>query len=99
MKSALSRKLADSQLLVVDDFELESHKTAALNSQLSRLGVERRALLVDSRANENLERASRNNARLKTVDALAVNIYDVIDREHLVFSESALEKLVEVLIK
>lgn len=99
LKSALSRKFAESQLLVVDSFGLESHKTAALQRQLSRLGVEQRALLVDSRSNENLELAARNNSRLKTVDALAVNVYDVIDREQLIFSEPALETLMEILMK
>ena len=99
LKSALARKLADSQILVLDSLELESHKTAALQRQLLGLGVERRALLVDSRSNETLALAARNQPRLKTVDALAVNVYDVVDRDHLVFSESALRSLVEVLTK
>ena len=99
LKSALARKLVDSQILVLDSLELESHKTAALQRQLLGLGVERRALLVDSRSNETLALAARNQPRLKTVDALAVNVYDVVDRDHLVFSESALRSLVEVLTK
>ena len=99
LKSALARKLVDSQILVLDSLELESHKTAALQRQLLGLGVERKALLVDSRSNETLALAARNQPRLKTVDALAVNVYDVVDRDHLVFSESALRSLVEVLTK
>ena len=47
--------------------------------------------------NDNLELAARNNPHLKTVNALAVNIYDVIDREYVVLTEAALERLVEVL--
>ena len=99
LKSALSRKLADAEIIVLDDFELEDHKTRALASNLSGLGVERKALLVDSRDNENLARAARNNPRLKTVDALAVNVYDVVDRDHLVISRAAVSTLVEVLGK
>jgi large subunit ribosomal protein L4 len=99
LKSALSQKLADAEILVLDSFELDSHKTAALQRQLAALGVERKALLVDSRANENLALAARNNPRLKTVDALGVNVYDVVDRDHLLISEAALEALVEVLVK
>lgn len=99
LKSALSRKLADDAILVVDSFELESPKTGRLQKQLEGLGVARKALLVDSISNENLLRAARNNPRLKTVDALAVNVYDVVDREHVLFSESALNTLVEVLAK
>ncbi len=99
LRSALSRKLADAEILVLDSLELESHKTAALQRQLQGLGVERRALLVDSRSNQSLELAARNNPLVKTVDALAVNVYDVVDRDHLVFSEPALQTLVEVLTR
>lgn len=99
LKSALSRKLADAQIIVLDTLDLESHKTSVLASQLVTLGVERKALLIDSRENDRLLLASRNNPRLKTVDALGVNIYDVVARDHLIFSESALKVLVEVLTK
>lgn len=97
LKSALSRKLATEGILVLEDLDLESHKTAALARSLEGLGVERRALLVDSRDNENLLRASGNNPRLKTVDALSVNVYDVVDREHVVLTRAAVSTLVEVL--
>ena len=97
LKSALSRKLLADEILVVEDFDLETHKTRALAGSLAGLGVERRALLVDSRDNENLVRAAGNNPRLKTVDALGVNVYDVVDRDHVVLSRAAVSTLVEVL--
>ena len=97
LKSALSRKLKDESFVVVDSFELESHKAKALAQQLAGLGVEGKALLVDERDNGELQLASRNNPRLKMVDALGVNVYDVVDRNHLVVSEGALGRLVEVL--
>lgn len=99
LKSVLSRKLADEGLMVVDHLDLESHKTQALEKSLGILGASRKTLLVDSLDNERLQLAARNNPRLKTVDALAVNVYDVIDRDHVVLTESALAKLVEVLSK
>jgi large subunit ribosomal protein L4 len=99
LKSALAQKLADSGILVLESLELESHKTKALRSCLLGLGVERKALLVDSRDNDRLTLAARNNPLLKTVDALGVNVYDVVDRDHVVLSETALERLVEVLSK
>ncbi|MCB1055209.1 MAG: 50S ribosomal protein L4 [Acidobacteria bacterium] len=97
LKSALSKKVLDEGLVVIDSLSLESHKTAALANALAGLGVGEKALLVDHYDNYNLLLAARNNPRLKTVDALAVNVYDVVDRAHVVVSESALEKLVEVL--
>lgn len=99
LKSALAQKLAGGQLTVLDSLELVSHKTKALAASLNGLGVERKALLVDSRENEKLALAARNNPKLKTVDALGVNVYDVVDREHLVITEQALGRLVEVLIQ
>ncbi len=97
LKSALSRKLRDEGLVVVDSFALEGPKTKALATSLAGLGVAGKALLVDDRDNQNLHLAARNNPRLKAVDALAVNVYDVVDRGHLVLSEQALGRLVEVL--
>jgi len=43
--------------------------------------------------------AARNNPQVKTVDALAVNVYDVVDRAHIVVSEEALNRMLEVLSK
>jgi large subunit ribosomal protein L4 len=97
LKSALSRKLAENQLVVIDGLELGSHKTAALVRQLAGLGIEGKALLVDRLDNRNLELASRNQPGLKVVDALAVNVYDVVDRPFLIASEAALGRLIEVL--
>lgn len=99
LKSALSRKLADAEFVVLDSLQLESHKTQALAQALNGLGADRKVLLVDSRDNSNLELAARNNPKVKAVDALAVNVYDVVDRDHVILSEPALEKLVEVLGK
>ena len=100
LKSALSRKLADQEIVVVESLAIDSLKTKALLERLGRLGVQgRKALLVDSRDNEPLALASRNVKALKAVDALAVTVYDVVDRSLLVVSEDALSRLVEVLAK
>jgi large subunit ribosomal protein L4 len=97
LKSALSRKLRDEGLTVLESLELESPKTGALAARLTALGVTGKALLVDRHDNESLALAARNNPRVKTVDALGVNVYDVVGRGHVVVSEEALGRLVEVL--
>lgn len=99
LKSALSRKLQEQKIVVVDGLELQSHKTAALQQQLAGLGIEGKALLIDRQDNRNLELASRNQPGLKLVDALAVNVYDVVDRTYLVTSLQALGRLIEVLAR
>jgi large subunit ribosomal protein L4 len=99
LKSALSRKALEQKILVIDTLELGNHKTRELIKRLAGLGIDGKALLIDTFENQNLARASRNEKSLKTVDALAVNVYDVVDRSYLVVSESALSRLVEVLAK
>ncbi len=97
LRSALSRKLQEDGILVLESLELGSHKTAELAKALAGLGVDGKALLVDQWDNESLDLAARNNPRLKTVDALAVNVYDVVDRTHIVLTERSLSRLTEVL--
>ena len=99
LKSALSQKVLEQKVLVIDTLELGNHKTRELVKRLAGLGIDGKALLIDTFENQNLARASRNERSLKTVDALAVNVYDVVDRSYLVVSESALSRLVEVLAK
>jgi len=96
LKSALAQKLRNEELVVLESFELDTHKTGDLARKLAALGVEGKALVVDRQDNRNLGFAARNNPRLKTVDALGVNVYDVIGRRVLV-SEEALGRLLEVL--
>jgi large subunit ribosomal protein L4 len=97
LKSALSRALAEDRMLVLDSLELDSHRTKDFAGRLGGLGVDGKVLLVDEQGNRNLELASRNIPATKTVDALGVNVYDVVDRPYVVFSEPALTRLLEVL--
>ncbi len=98
LKSVLARKLEQERIVVLESLELESHKTAALIKALAALGIDQsKALLVDQQSNANLALAARNNPKLKAVDALGVNVYDVIDRSWLVMSQDALSRLMGVL--
>ena len=97
LKSVLSRKLRDQQLVVVDSLELGSHRTKEFASALTRLGIAGKALLVDRFDNSALGLASRNLQDVKVVDALGVNVYDVVDRSFVVVSQQALGRLAEVL--
>jgi len=99
LKSALSRKAIEAQIVVLETLDLDNHRTRELLTRLGGLGIVGKTLLVDSLENHNLSLASRNVPGLKAVDALAVNVYDVVDRPFLVLSEGALNRLVEVLAK
>jgi len=99
LKSALARKAEQNQILVLDSLDVANHRTKELAARLSGLGIAGKALLVDTHGNDKLALAARNNPALKTVDALAVNVYDIVNRPFLVVSESALNRLMEVLAK
>lgn len=97
LKSALSRKVKENGVIVLESLEVVTHKTQELAAMLAKLGADGKVLLVDRHDNEKLALASRNHPRIKTVDALGVNVYDVVDRPFIVVSEQALGRLVEVL--
>ena len=78
-----------------DRLELESHRTRELRDAVGALGIQGKALFVDSRDNANLLRASRNVRTWKIVDPLAVNAHDVLAHSTLVLSKQALARVVE----
>jgi large subunit ribosomal protein L4 len=97
LKSVLSRRVREERLVVVENMELETHRTRDLVAALGGLGVSGKALFVDSRENGNFERASRNVRDWKVVDALGMNVYDVMSHGTLVLSKNALSRVVQTL--
>jgi large subunit ribosomal protein L4 len=97
LKSALSFKLKDGKFLLIRDLSIEQPKTKVLVEQFGKIGIEGKALVVDSLENVNLLLASRNHPKMQMVDPLSVNVYDVVNSRYIVLSEAALEKLTEVL--
>ncbi len=94
LRSALSAKLAEQKLTVVDAWVLETHKTKAFRQVLERLdGDTRTILLVESAANRNLELASRNLEGVKLVSPWALQPYDLLRHDRLVISKDAAVKL------
>lgn len=99
LKAALSFKLKDGKFVVINELRLDEPKTKLLIEQMGGLGIEGKTLLVDSLDNTNAYLASRNHPRLTMVDALGVNVYDVVNSRYVIVTESALQKLTEVLAK
>jgi large subunit ribosomal protein L4 len=97
LRAVLSQRLREERLLVVETMDPESHRTRDLKAAVGGLGVEGKALFVDSRENEKLALASRNVSEWKLVDALAVNVYDVMSHATVVLSRDALSRVVQTL--
>jgi large subunit ribosomal protein L4 len=94
LRSALSAKVAEQKLTVVDGWKLETHKTKAFRETLGKLNKETETyLLVESGANVNLERASRNIAGVTLVPPTALEPYDLLRHEHVMLSREAVAKL------
>jgi len=100
LRSALSAKLADQKLTVVEGWPLESHKTANLRETLSRLdGDTRTILLVEAEGNRNLELASRNLEGVKLVTPRKLQAYDLLKHDRLMLSKDTALQLVKTLAR
>ena len=93
LRSALSAKLAEQKLTVVDEWSLETHKTKALRAALDKLNTTKSALLVAHGENRNLELASRNLDRVKLVAPTVLQAYDLLNHEQLLLSKDAVARL------
>ncbi|HEX8472461.1 MAG TPA: 50S ribosomal protein L4 [Pyrinomonadaceae bacterium] len=97
LRSALSARLQEGNLVVLDAFTLSQAKTKDFIGALKTLGLDGKTLVVDSIENDNLLLASRNVKRTKVVPSGGVNIYDVLYHEKLVLSRAAAEELARLL--
>jgi len=97
LRSALSAKLRDGEMMVVQSFTLADHKTKAMKAVLDTLGAPKTVLLVDSDDNRNLELGSRNLPGIKLVNSKEVTVYDLLAHAGLLVSEAAAKKLSESL--
>jgi large subunit ribosomal protein L4 len=88
LKSALSLKLKEGQLIIVSDFQLQEVKTKGLATVLGALQVGASSLLVDV-VNENLQLSARNLPNSQFLPPEGVNVYDLLRFEHLVLTRDA----------
>jgi large subunit ribosomal protein L4 len=100
LKAVLAQKLRDGELVCLDSLSLEAPRTRDLERTVrTKLGLERRVLFLPLEHDHNLDLASRNNPRMKTVRALGVSVIDLIEHDAVVIAEDALVKLSEVLAR
>ena len=98
LRSALSERLREGNIIVIDEFGFASPKTKDFIAAVTALGVvenKKRAktLVVDSLDNANLVLSSRNVEKTKVTNSFGLNIYDIIYHEKLLISKAAVEEL------
>lgn len=97
LKSALTSKFKDKELVVVENYNLDSNKTKAFNEVLKNIKVDGKAVVVYTDENENLFLASRNNQNVAVLETSEINVLDLVAANYLVVDESSVKKIEEVL--
>ncbi len=98
IRSALSERLREGGLQIVESFDLADHKTKQLAGVLSTIGAgEGHVLVIDSIENRNLQLASRNLPTVKHTNGYGLNIYDILRHERIVLSKRAVEEVERIL--
>ena len=97
LRAALAQKLRDGQVVVVDALSVAEIKTKAAAEMLKRLGIEGKALLVDTKPEDKLTLSVRNIEGVRLLPSNRVSARDVMDTRRVVLTRAALEKLQEAL--
>ena len=97
LKSALSYKVLDNELIVLDDLKLASAKTKEMKDILANLKVERNILVVVDELDENLILAARNLENVLLLQADEINTMDIISAHVLIATEAAIKSVEEAL--
>lgn len=97
LKMALSDKFQTERLFVVSDFNLPDLKTKKFIQVMKNFDI-RKALIITEGANSNLERSSRNIRWVKVMKYEGLNVYDLLNHEHLFVVQSAIPKIEEALV-
>ncbi|MBO5928197.1 MAG: 50S ribosomal protein L4 [Clostridia bacterium] len=94
--SALSQKLRDDQIILIDDIKVENAKTKEMAAFLKAFKLEKSVLIVMDNADEAVLRASANLEKVSTLPVSQLNTYDVVKNANVVISKKAIEQIEEV---
>lgn len=97
IKSALSSKVIDNNIIVLDQLALAQPKTKEFASILNNLKVDRKVLIVTSAFDDNVALSARNLPGVKFVTAEGINVLDVMVYDKLIMTKDAVQKVEEVL--
>ncbi len=99
LRSALTAKLRDGELKVVQNFALADHKSKGFRAALDRLEISRKVLVVDNGENRNLSLGSRNLEGVTLVPTRDVSVYHLLGHDRVLLSQDAAAKLSEALAR
>ncbi len=97
LRSALSSKFQDKELIVVDTLNVETPKTKDFSKTLETIKANGKTLIIYSEDNKNLSLATRNNGLTTILEVNGINVLDLVANNYLVIDENSIKKLEEVL--
>ena len=97
LRSALSAKAAEQQIVLLDELALESPKTRDFEQVLGNLNVQASALVVLPERNDNVERSARNLSDVKTLQVTCLNVFDILKFDTLILPVKALQFIEQIL--
>ena len=96
MKSALSTKVADNEMMVINKVELEEIKTKAVVDMLTKLKAAKKTLIVTAESDEKIYKSARNIEGVKVVTVNTLCVYDILNCDSFVVLKDAAKKIEEV---
>ncbi|TYQ15096.1 UNVERIFIED_CONTAM: LSU ribosomal protein L4P [Acetivibrio alkalicellulosi] len=96
LKSALSSKVAENEIVVLDSLNLDTIKTKHMAEILKNLNVDDSAVIVIPEKNDNIARSSRNIPGIKTLLVNTINVYDIVKHNKFIVTRDAVTKIEEV---
>ncbi len=96
LKSALSAKVVENELIVIDSLSMEAPKTKEMVSILKNLNADKKSLIVIAAKDENIEKSARNLPSVKTTYVNTLNTYDILNHDNLIMTKEAAELVEEV---
>ena len=96
IKSLLSSKVLENNLVVVDKIDFKEIKTKQMANAMKNLKVEEKAFVVLAASNENVQKSARNLENVKTGSVNTINVYDLLRYQKLVLTVDAIKKIEEV---
>ena len=96
LKSALTDKVESGNIVVLDELKFDEIKTKKFAEVMANINVDRKALVVLADNDQNVVLSARNVAQAKTMQANALNVYDIVNAKTLVLTKDAVSKIEEV---
>jgi len=96
MKSALSSKVAENQIVVVDELKFEEPKTKEMIKFLEAVKAEKKALIITAEKDENVVKSAANIPGVRTALATTMNVYEIVNHGSFIVTKEAVELIEEV---